>query len=285
MRIAAVTMAYNEAEYVPLWLRHYDRQIGAAHCHLIDHGSDDGSTDGLKEVNVVRLPRSPQDDPRRARFISGYCAALLEWYDAVLYTDIDELLLADPHHFADLRAFAAETPDNVATAVGLDIHQVPALEAAFEPTQPVGAQRRWARFNAALCKPALIRRPVRWAPGFHCADAPMVFGGLYLFHLRYYDFGRGLQRLAKTRAMPWAVEGAGTHQRMSDVDWSGMFHAIAALPRREGLAFNSALDPIRASLDRLRASMLGREADVYSHDLTLSGEELWEIPSRFRAAL
>jgi hypothetical protein len=124
VRIAAVTMAYNEPLYAPLWASHYTGEVGAEHCTLVDHGSDDGSTAGLG-INVLRLPRSPQDDPRGAQFISSLCAGLLQWYDAVLCSDIDELLLADPSRFASLSAYAAAMPADVVTAVGLDLHRIP----------------------------------------------------------------------------------------------------------------------------------------------------------------
>ena len=285
MKLAAVTMAYNEPIYAPIWLRHYARQVGAAHCYVIDHGSDDGSLDTLGVTSVLRLPRSPQDDPRRARFLSGFCAALLQWYDAVLYADIDELLVADPAQHRDLAAYAASMPAEVITAIGLDVQHLPGEEAGFDPVRSVGEQRRWARFNSAMCKPALIRRPVAWAPGFHCADVPPVFDRLYLFHLRYFDLGLGLARLAKTRTMPWAVPGAGSHQRMDDAAWSAMVRAIAGLPRLAGVPFDPALPPIAVCLDALRASMAGREGQTYRYDLNISPDALWEIPARFRTAV
>jgi hypothetical protein len=284
-RIAAVTMAYNEPDYVPIWVRHYGFQVGAEHCYLVDHGSDDGSTEELGAVNVLRLPRSPQDDPKRARFLSGFCASLLRHYDWVVHTDIDELAVADPRLYARLSDYAAGLRHDAITAIGLDIHQVPSLEGPIGLGRPIGAQRRWARFTSSMCKPVLIRRSVNWAPGFHCASGVhVVFDALWLFHLRYYDLDRGLARLAKTRAMAWAVEGAGSHQRMGDADWAGMFRRIADLPRR-AVAFDPQTPPVSDWLDRLRDSMAGREAETYRYDLHINADELWEIPDRFRLSL
>ncbi|MGH8164828.1 MAG: hypothetical protein ACREP1_10905, partial [Rhodanobacteraceae bacterium] len=128
-------------------------------------------------------------------------------------------------------------------------------------------------------------RRIAWAPGFHCApDAPVVFDALYLFHLRYVDLGRGLARLARTRAMPWADAAAGAHQRVDDVAWEDMLRRIAGLPRR-AIAFDAAEPPLADWLARLHASMAGREHATYRYDLHLNGDALWEIPARFRAAL
>jgi hypothetical protein len=282
-RVAAITMAYNEPDYLPIWQRHYATQLGAEHCYLVDHGSDDGSTDSLGGVNRIRIPRSAQDDPKRARFISGIAAALLEWYDWVLYSDVDELVVADPARYAGIPAWCASAQAETGHAIGLDLHQVPDLEAPIDPARPVLQQRRWARFSSAMCKLVLLRRPAAWAPGFHCAGGvPVEFDGLFLFHLRYYDRARGAARLAKTRAMPWAIEGAGSHQRMSDQDWLAMFDAIAALPRREDVAFDPAEPPLSDWLGRLKASMQGRENETYRFDLHISADSLWAVPDRFR---
>ena len=106
MRVAALTMVYNEPVWARVWVRHYARQVGAAHCLVLDHGSDDGSTAGL-EVAVERVRRSTLDEDARARLVSDCAAVLLRSYDAVVHTDADELLIADPLRYADLRAYAA----------------------------------------------------------------------------------------------------------------------------------------------------------------------------------
>lgn len=273
-------MSYNEPDYLPLWVRHYAGQVGAAHCYVVDHGSDDGSTAALDGVNVVRIPRSPQDDPRRARFMERFCAALLEWYDWVIHVDVDELLVADPARHQGLADFCATCPHEVVSAVGLDLQHVPELEAPIDLARPVSLQRRWVRFSSALCKPVLVRRPVRWAPGFHWADAPLTFDGLFLFHLRYYDRALGLQRLGKTRAMPWAIDGAGAHQRMGGPEWEALFDGMAALPRRDDATLDLAASPLSDWLDRVRANV-HEAAGLTAFALDLNTPELWAIPQRF----
>src|SRR5581483_1471923 len=122
MKIAAVTMVYNEAHFLPRWIRHYAAQVGAGNCTVIDHGSDDGCTDALPGVNLLRIPRSPTDEVERARFLSGFCASLLSWYDWVIYTDVDEFLVADPDHFASLPDLLAASAHPVITSIGFNLH-------------------------------------------------------------------------------------------------------------------------------------------------------------------
>ncbi len=279
--VAAVTMCYNEPDFAALWARHYAAEIGARHCYIIDHGSSDGSLDGLAGVNIVRIPRSPQDDARRARFLSRFCGALLSWYDAVLHTDIDEILVADPDLHPSLAACCAAEARPVVNAIGLDLLHRPDHERPLAGGMPVTVQRRWLRFSSAMCKPVLIRAPTEWAPGFHSVPAAPAFGALYLFHLRYIDLNRGLLRLGKTRGQPWEQQEAGAHQRMSNEEWSGMLRAMAGLPLRRDASLRPDAHPLRPWLERVVASGQGREQDIYRFDLHIYGDELWRLPSRF----
>ena len=280
-RIAAVTMSYNEPDWAPIWARHYASELGAAHCTIIDHGTDDRSLDGIAGVNVLRIPRSPQDDGTRARAVSLFCASLLEWYDVVIHTDIDEILVADPARHPGLRSLFASDPRPAISAIGLDIVHVPSVERPLALTLPVTRQRRWVRFASAMCKPVAIRQPVTWAPGFHCIGERPAFGDLYLFHLRYADLGRGLVRLARSRAQPWRDEDAGAHQRMPDADWAAMVHSMAGLPRVRPDRLDREAPPLRSWLDRVEQSAAAREGERYRIDLHLSGDALWRLPTRF----
>lgn len=281
--LAVVTMVYNEGDFLPLWVRHYTGQVAAEHCYVIDHGTDDGSTGRTLPpgLNVVRIPRTPQDDSRRCVFISTFCASLLTWYETVAYTDVDELLVADPDHAGSLVELAGRLPvGGVATAVGLDVIHCPDDEAPLDWQGLVSRQRGWLRFVSSMCKPVLVRRPVAWAPGFHNIDAEPVWAPLFLLHLRYVDLPRGLARLARTRAQPWVTPQAGSHQRVSDAAWRDMLLAMSRLPREEGVALRLD-DPVLGSwLDQVMRSAASRAAELYRIDLHLSGDRLWRVPQR-----
>ena len=283
--LAIVTMVYNEPVFLPVWLRHYAAMAGGQHCHVLDHGSTDGSTAAgrVGEASVLRIPRSPQDDGVRCGFVSDFCAALLSWYDAVIYTDVDELLVADPAVHGSLSALVATLEgDAVVTAAGLDVIHVPDREAPLDWNRPVSSQRDWLRFSSAMCKPVIIRRRVRWAPGFHCIDAPPRFGPLFLLHLRYADLGYGLVRLGRTRTQAWITPQAGSHQRMPDRDWEAMLLGMARLPPRTDATLLPD-DPLLSTwLGSVLDSAASRGDELYRIDLHLSGDTLWRIPDRLR---
>lgn len=278
-------MVYNEEALLPIWARHYARQVGADQCYVVDHGSS-GKISLPPGVNLLRIPRSPHDDERRAEFISEFARGLLRYYDWVIYTDVDELILADPQLYRDLPSFtaSADVPQTV-TAIGFDIQHVPALELPLDPDRPVGQQRGWARFTSAMCKPVLTTRPVTWSPGFHCCEYPPVFSHLYLFHLHWADLTVGLDRQRKTRAMPWAGDQFGNHQRVADADWLGLFGGMADLPRTREIVFDSEAPPLCSWLEKTVDSHLGRAEHMFNIDLGLNAAELWPIPPYFRAKL
>jgi hypothetical protein len=60
--VAVVTMVYNEPDFLPVWAAHYRAAVGAEHCYVIDHGSDDASIDASGQFNLVQLKRSPLDE-------------------------------------------------------------------------------------------------------------------------------------------------------------------------------------------------------------------------------
>ena len=283
-KVAAVTMAYNEPDYLPIWTRHYARQVGADHCYVVDHGSTE-TVPLPAGINVLRLPRSAHDDQKRALFISSLVEGLLEYYDWVIHTDTDEIVLADPSYYSDLPSFCQNSSQDTVTAIGFDVQHVAGEEPSLVPSLPLGEQRRWVRFTSAMCKPVLTRQPLVWAPGFHCADMPLAFGRLYLFHLHWADKVIGLHRLEKTRQMPWGDLLFGAHQRIADRQWSDMFDGMAALPQRGPVSFDPADAPLSEWIERTWQSTVGREHDRYTIDLHVNAAELWEIPPRFRAKL
>ena len=69
-------MAYNEQAYLPIWARHYARQVGADHCYVVDHGS----TDTVKLPPGVRLDNAPEGKTISALLESGDIDGFIEAY-------------------------------------------------------------------------------------------------------------------------------------------------------------------------------------------------------------
>ncbi len=283
--ICAVTMVYNEPDFLPLWISHYATQVGAGKLYVIDHGSDDGSTQERPGVSFIRLPRTPHDDTKRAALVGSIVAMLLAIHDVVLHTDVDEMVFADPRAYPSLAAYAAASPYKAEHALGFDVLHIRDIEPPLLPGQPVLAQRRWVRFNSAMCKPVLVRKQLSWAPGFHCSNEAVLFGSLYLLHLRWFDYDMALKRLARSRAQSWADPKAGAWQRLPDAAYAAIFADYAAIPRLEDCAFLPDQPPLAAALDRLLLSQIGRERETYKFELDISLPMLLPLPPSFRTVL
>jgi hypothetical protein len=195
-------MVYNERINLPIWIRHYSTHCPGAALFVVDHGSNDDSTRGLNGINLVPLPRSPLDDRQRAQFVSDFQHALLRFYDVVIYTDCDEMLVADPREHVSLASFLVATRSEVIAPTGLQLLHLPGIEPPIDLSAPILGQRSYVKFRADLCKPSITREPLHWDLGFHfCDRMPDYRTDLYQFHLSGMDAAVARERWELTRTM------------------------------------------------------------------------------------
>jgi hypothetical protein len=285
MKVAAVTMVFNEKQKLPIWAKYYGSQLGEDQCYIIDHGSNDGSTDTLQGFNRIRLPRSPQDDEKRTFFVSELVNSLLRYYEYVSYTDCDEILVPDPRKFSGIIDYCEKVKPDYVTSMGIDLlHKLPD-EVTLDPNVPILNQRSYAHYSSAMNKPNMTSRPVTWWPGFHSRELPAKFGDVFLFHLRYADITQTLKRLQTTREMPWARENAGAHQKVSDQNMLGMVEQWGRLPIVDDDPWSAERGLLGAYTKEFKDSeKLQEESKTYWVDTVKFGRELIKIPAAFKNA-
>ena len=215
--VAAITVVRDEAVMLPRWVAHYSKQLGGPERLLvIDDNSTDGSTDGLP-CPVIRLPERDHEEwaVTRLRMVNAFATAMLQSFDAVLFADADEFLVADPDKHADLRELVAARPDVKALgAMGLNVVHRVGVEKPLKPGRPVLRQRRIAKFVPKMCKPAIKRGTGHWASGSHGLRMPYeIDPELFLFHLKFAD----RDHLASTAAS--RLELAEETGRGADANW------------------------------------------------------------------
>jgi Glycosyl transferase family 2 len=279
-RVAACTMVWNESLFLPIWIRHYGRQIGMENLYVIDNDSDDGSTDNLP-LSRIRYPRTDFSDARRVRFVEQFVATLLNEYDVVIYSDCDEMLVTDPLYSSGLAEYFAKVDGNAYIAKGLNVYHVLTDEAPFDPSQPCLSQRHHAMFVSPMCKTLATRQPIHWNPGFHASSIVPAAGPLYNFHLRWIDVGYSLKRLAMTRAMSWEDKSSWHYQRQPDEDMLNMYMQNAKLERRIDEEFQ---------FEPQMASVLSEIQSHSNHPLCTFNQGLRDnhftrIPDRFQPLL
>jgi Glycosyl transferase family 2 len=189
-RLAAITMVRDERVMLPRWVAHYARECGPDHLYVIDDNSTDGSTDALP-CSVIRIPSwgGKHFEQTRMRMVSQIAAGLLEAYDAVLFADADEFLVADPEHHDGLVDLLRKREGAQALgAQALNVVHDARSEPALDPDRPVLGQRRWAKFIPLMCKPSLKRTAEPWVAGSHGLTIPYAIDpDLYLFHLKFAE--------------------------------------------------------------------------------------------------
>ncbi len=240
-RVAAITMVRNEAAMLPRWVQHYTRQCGSPDALVvIDDNSSDGSTDDLP-CTVIRLPTLDKQpfEPARMGLISGVADGLLNAYDAVVFSDADELVVPDPALYADLRELLADRPERDAHGVvALNVIHDLAREAPLDPHRPVLEQRRLAKFIPLMCKPAVKTVPARWGHASHGVFAPYsVDPALYMFHLKFADRDL-LHAAAEHRRQMVELDG-----RAHSTSWRHSGDEMLELLR----SVNEGLDPAEAA--------------------------------------
>jgi hypothetical protein len=169
----------------------------------------------------------------------------------------------------------------VMTAIGLEVWHLAESQPAIDIGRPISLQRDWVWFSSGLCKASMIREPATWSPGFHSTESPVAFDHLYLFHLRYFDVTRGLNRLARTREMPWAFDYIGRHQRVTDEGWLDIVRRTAKRPKSKVPDLDARKEPLASLLRDVVESQAGRETETYKIKLNIVSEALLPLPARF----
>lgn len=277
MRICAITNVFNEAFNLPIWLGYYGGQIGIENCIVLDHASNDGSTDNLFGAGIIKLPPSPFDDIQRANIVSDVANAMLRTYDCVIYSDCDEIVVADPRRFSSLTAFCEQMRAPCSVGVGLNLIHHIGFETPIRPREKLLKQRSYVQFVSPMCKPLLVKERVSWGGGFHSSDLRFDFCGLFIFHLRWVDLGECLRRLAITRDVTFKNPNNGIHQRLPAADYLNRFLEFSRMPveKESDFLFTEFTDVIMAEEAMLSNGKFGFGRDLRS-------KELHVVPDSFR---
>lgn len=186
--LAAFTIARNEAFWLPRWLRYYAKT--GADLYVLDHESDDGSTDNSAGGFVRFAVTRPHTDDVgwMLRTVEEFHAKLFEQYARVIFAECDEFLVPDPAAFPDLKAYLEATPKwAVNRAIGFNLCP----------------GRTWKRVEM-WDKTLISDMPLRWEPGFHRPHAELRLdvapdARLLLLHGHYLDRETQWERLAQRR--------------------------------------------------------------------------------------
>jgi hypothetical protein len=219
-RHAALTIVHNEPVFFPIWLRYYSRFFDPDDIYVLDHDTTDGSTAGN---GYVRIPVTHEtvDHTWMVRTVEQHQHELLDRYDVVLVTDVDEIVAPVPE-WGTLGDYIDRFEEEFVNCLGYELIHLVDREGPFDPSRRVLDQRGYWFANDLYDKPALATEPMRWTPGFHRGEdlSMRPEPDLYLIHLHRMDYEICLARHRYRHARAWndrdVALGWASHNRITD---------------------------------------------------------------------
>ncbi|MCV6585497.1 MAG: glycosyltransferase family 2 protein [Marinibacterium sp.] len=185
MKIAFLTMVWRDHWLLEKWVAHHGRFVPRSQLYVINHGGDPKIDAIACGCNVVHVPRDtlPADLTRRRWDLLGQMASgLLGFFDRVVVSDVDELLLY--HGTAPTLAdHLAQAGPGTLAPIGLNL--LPLADATGAKT--VLGRYPHALVSAKYSKPCIAAEPLRYTLGGHglVGGAFRVDPALFLCHLHF----------------------------------------------------------------------------------------------------
>lgn len=221
---AVFTVTRDENVFLPVWIRYYLRHIPPQDIWILDHRSQDNSTNANtlpKGVHIKVLYGEDAFSPHYfiARQIELHQQQLLRvGYKCVLFTEIDEIVAPDPAVYRGglreyLHIFLNSSRVSIRTFGYELLHKTKAnngskIESPMDWSKDVLSQRHFWVPNSGYNKPILSKVPIHYSPGFHQNIEPpkiQIDSHLRLIHLHSADYNtcyqRGFAKFNKSNTM------------------------------------------------------------------------------------
>jgi hypothetical protein len=252
VRAVAITMARDEAELLPRWVRYYGEQLGLENLIVLDDGTTDGSTERLP-CTSFRLPPQPWRGAwgkTRRTLANALSRGLLTCYDFVIFTDVDEFLVPDPLQYGGLLDYlSAFSSRQVIAPVALNVLHDARTEPALDATRLVLEQRRYVKFAPGMCKPCIKSIPAEWQLAFHGIRYPFqVSPDLWMVHLKFADMETAA-RVARHRHALYENENRGSSLSAWRLRGDEVVARLNSWVAESGVAETVDFDPNELDLD------------------------------------
>ena len=237
-RRAVITIVHNEPVFLPIWLAYYSRFFAPDEIYVFDHESTDGSTE---RGGFVRIPVTHDSVDHRwmVETIERLQHELLETYDMVLVTDVDEIVIPHPRA-GTLGEYLDRFNEDWVNCLGYELLHMRDSEPPLALHRPILDQRGHWFYNDGYDKAALATVPMSWRPGFHGRE-DFHFNldpDLRLVHLHRMDYGICLARHRIRSRRDWAPLDArerwAIHNRVTeDAEFERWFYEDSCFPNLE----------------------------------------------------
>lgn len=222
-KVAVFTIVKNEKYFLPKWIKHYKQYFDESDLYILDHQSNDGSTDNLT-VNVVPVINELAFDHQwLVNTVQDFQIKLFESYEVVIFAESDELLYTTNKPLNEMiDDFIADQSQQFISCVGYEVMQQIDSEATIMNTDKIFKYRDyWYRSSFHYDKTLISKIPLKWVWGFHDTHMyPKNYGfDLHMVHLHRCDFELMFERHAE-RAKKWNIkddgQGVGFQHRLGE---------------------------------------------------------------------
>lgn len=283
-KVAVLTTVRDDDFFLKKWVDYYGGYFGRDALYVINHGNQPSVREIAEGANFFSIPDTRRVDfnPLRWRTQNFLLSALRQWYDHIIVCDVDEFLVVDPISGHDLGSFLQTARKRtVRTAIGLEVLHLPDREKDDINISILGP-RRHAQLNPWYCKPCLISRRTKLSRGGHYCSWDQVNPAdhLYLFHMKFCDFGLYVDTLNRRNEMVQSmgvkdVKDTTTNRQWfaKDRDDEGLFAEFGTRDIDESWDFS-------AQRAQMKDTYRFRSNDLYHFDLDVT-DTLYKLPERF----
>ena len=189
MKLAFLTMVWRDYWLLDKWVSHNEKLVPRRQLYVINHGGDpevDRIAEGCNLLHVPRDEVTPDLTRRRWDLKGAMTNGLLAFHDAVITTDVDELLVYvgdKPGLVAHLET--APRDGNATAPVGLNL--IPTPQDAEDDRLAVLARHPNALVAGKYTKPCIAHSRVVFSTGGHGLQRGhfRIDPEILLFHLHY----------------------------------------------------------------------------------------------------
>jgi hypothetical protein len=227
-KCAIFVMVQNEAIFLPLWLRYYSKYFDGDDIFVFDHRSTDTSVKDSSSsfrFRTIRLDYPYSFDHQWFQFVAENTQKkLLEFYEYVIFTDIDEILFVNSRNYNGLDDYINKLDLEYVRCVGYDLVHMKDKEKEFKVGKSVLSQRKYWYRTILYDKTLLSRCPLNWKIGFHdvTKENSNQDPDLLLIHLHKLDFEMCRKKSFERSKLPWSESDVqknwGWQNRITDFE-------------------------------------------------------------------
>lgn len=198
-RAAIFTIQQAESCMLSKWREYYCQHFRPEDLYILCHSNEiiEPTQPNLNRLdycfgNAIQVYNSKSFDHYWLRnTVAAFQAFLLNSYEYVLFTEIDEFIVPDPDKYPSglVEYIATFTrPDVICN--GFDIIHLNEIEAPLRLSHHWLMQRQFWIPSQLYSKPLLANHSLEWSPGFHQANNTSGYfdSDLFLLHFKRIDF-------------------------------------------------------------------------------------------------